>query len=143
MKGYWNRPEATAEAIDGEGWFHSGDIGVMDEEGYVFIRDRKKDMIITGGENVYPAEIEAVIHEMEEVADVGVIGLPDEKWGEKVVAVVVAAEGVSLEPEDVIAFTDGKLARFKMPKQVEQLDELPRNPQGKILKRVLRDQYGG
>ena len=143
MKGYWNRPEATAEAIDGEGWFHSGDIGVMDDEGYVFIRDRKKDMIITGGENVYPAEIEAVIHEMEEVADVGVIGLPDEKWGEKVVAVVVAAEGVSLEPADVIAFTDGKLARFKMPKQVEMLDELPRNPQGKILKRVLRDQYGG
>jgi fatty-acyl-CoA synthase len=143
MKGYWNRPEATAEAIDAEGWFHSGDIGECDDDGYYYIRDRKKDMIISGGENVYPAEVEAVIHEMEAVADVGVIGLPDEKWGEKVVAVVVAAEGARLEPEDVIAFTNDKLARFKMPRQVELVDELPRNPQGKILKRVLRDQYGG
>jgi fatty-acyl-CoA synthase len=142
MKGYWNRPEATAEAIDGEGWFHSGDIGLMDDEGFFFILDRKKDMIISGGENVYPAEVEKVIHEMNEVADVGVIGLPDEKWGERVVAIIVAKPDTDLQPEDVIAFTDGKLARFKMPRQIELIDELPRNPQGKILKRVLRAQFG-
>lgn len=141
MKGYWNRPEATEEVMDAEGWFHSGDIGIMDEEGYFYIVDRKKDMVISGGENVYPAEVETVIHEMPEVADVGVIGLEDEKWGERVVAIVVPSPGVDLEPEDVIAYTEGKLARFKMPRQVEMVEELPRNPQGKILKRVLREQF--
>jgi len=141
MKGYWNRPEATAEAIDAEGWFHTGDIGKHDEEGYFYILDRKKDMVITGGENVYPAEVEAVLYQMPGIAEVGVIGLPDEKWGESVVAVVVAAPGVRLTAEQVIAFTDGKLARYKMPRRVEFLDALPRNPQGKLLKRVLRERY--
>jgi fatty-acyl-CoA synthase len=141
MKGYWNRPEATAEAIDAEGWFHTGDIGACDEEGYFFILDRKKDMVITGGENVYPAEVEAVLHQMPGVADCGVVGLSDERWGERVVAVVVRAPGAALTPADVVAFAEGKLARYKIPKQVEFVDALPRNPQGKILKRVLREQF--
>lgn len=140
MKGYWNRPEATGEAIDAEGWFHTGDIGVCDEEGYFFILDRKKDMVITGGENVYPAEVEAVLHQLPGVADVGVVGLADDRWGERVVAVVVRAPGAALTAADVIAFAEGKLARFKIPKQVEFVDALPRNPQGKTLKRVLREQ---
>jgi fatty-acyl-CoA synthase len=140
MKGYWNRPESTAEAIDTEGWFHTGDIGAEDEEGYFTILDRKKDMVITGGENVYPAEVEAVLHQMPEVADAGVIGLPDETWGERVVAVIVVKRGARLSASDVVAFTEGKLARYKMPRQVEFVDALPRNAQGKILKRVLRDQ---
>ena len=141
MKGYWNRPEATAEVFDSEGWFHTGDIGMCDEEGYFYVLDRKKDMIITGGENVYPAEVETVLHEMPEIADVAVIGLPDEKWGERVVAVVVAAKGTRPTAESVIAFTQGKLARFKMPRHVEFVDALPRNPQGKLLKRVLRERF--
>jgi fatty-acyl-CoA synthase len=141
MKGYWNRAEATAEAIDAEGWFHTGDIGKHDEEGYFYVLDRKKDMVITGGENVYPAEVEAVLYKMPGIAEVGVIGLPDEKWGESVVAVVVAAPGMRLTAEQVIAFTDGRLARYKMPRRVEFLDALPRNPQGKLLKRVLRERY--
>ncbi|MGH9400146.1 MAG: AMP-binding enzyme, partial [Thermoanaerobaculia bacterium] len=108
--------------------------------GYFFILDRKKDMVITGGENVYPAEVEAVLHEMPEIADVGVVGLPDERWGERVVAVVVRAPGAALTAADVAAFADGKLARYKIPRQIEFVDALPRNAQGKILKRVLRDQ---
>jgi len=140
MKGYWNRPEATAEAIDAEGWFHTGDIGVEDAEGYFFILDRKKDMVITGGENVYPAEVEAVIHQIEGVADAGVVGLPDERWGERVVAVVVRKPGSALSAAEILAGCEGKLARFKLPRQIEFTDVLPRNAQGKILKRVLRDQ---
>ncbi|MGH9315505.1 MAG: AMP-binding enzyme, partial [Thermoanaerobaculia bacterium] len=108
--------------------------------GYFFILDRKKDMVITGGENVYPAEVEAVLHEMPEIADVGVVGLPDEMWGERVVAVVVRAPGAALTAADVAAFAEGKLARYKIPRQIEFVDALPRNAQGKILKRVLRDQ---
>jgi fatty-acyl-CoA synthase len=141
MRGYWNRPEATAEAIDAEGWFHTGDIGARDEEGYFYILDRKKDMVITGGENVYPAEVEAVLYQMPAIAEVGVIGLPDEKWGERVVAVVVPAPGAGLTAEQVVAFTEGKLARYKMPKQVEFVEALPRNPQGKLVKRVLRERF--
>jgi fatty-acyl-CoA synthase len=141
MKGYWNRPEATAEAIDAEGWFHSGDIGVVDADGYHYVVDRKKDMIISGGENVYPAEVEAVLYEMPGIADVGVIGLPDPKWGERVVAVIVAAPGASVTAADVTAFASDKLARYKMPSQIEFVDELPRNPQGKVLKRVLRERF--
>ena len=141
MKGYWNRPEATSEVIDPEGWFHTGDIGMQDNEGYFYVLDRKKDMVITGGENVYPAEVEAVLYQMPGIAEAGVIGLPDERWGERVVAVVVAAPGVSLTAEQVIAFTEGRLARYKMPRQVEFVGSLPRNPQGKLLKRVLREMF--
>jgi fatty-acyl-CoA synthase len=140
MKGYWNRPEATAEAIDAEGWFHTGDIGVEDEEGYFFVLDRKKDMVITGGENVYPAEVEAVLHQIPGVADAGVVGLPDERWGERVVAVVVRKPGSALTAQEILKSCEGKLARFKLPRQIEFTDALPRNAQGKILKRVMRDQ---
>ncbi len=143
MKGYWNRPEATAEAIDEEGWFHTGDIGRQDEEGYFYVLDRKKDMVITGGENVYPAEVESVLYEMPGVAEAGVIGLPDEKWGERVVAVVVRKPGSTLSAEEIFAFAGGRLARYKVPKQIEFVDALPRNAQGKLLKRVLREQFAG
>ena len=139
MKGYWNRPEATAEVIDAEGWFHTGDIGACDDEGYFTILDRKKDMVITGGENVYPAEVEAVLYQIPEIAEAGVIGIPDDTWGERVVAVVARKPGAALTAEAVMAFTEGKLARYKMPKQVEFVNALPRNAQGKVLKRVLRD----
>ncbi len=141
MKGYWNRSEATAEAIDAEGWFHTGDIGRQDDEGYFYVLDRKKDMVITGGENVYPAEVESVLYEVPEVAEAGVIGLPDEKWGERVVAVVVRKPGASLSAEDIVAFACGRLARYKVPRQVEFVAALPRNAQGKVLKRVLREQF--
>ena len=140
MKGYWNKPEATAEVIDAQGWFHTGDVGLCDDEGYFYVLDRKKDMVITGGENVYPAEVEAVLYQMPEVAEAGVVGLPDEKWGERVVAAVVRRPGAALTSEQVVAFTAGRLAGFKRPRQVEFVDALPRNAQGKILKRVLRDQ---
>ena len=141
MHGYWNRPEATAETIV-DGWLKTGDIAVMDADGFVYIRDRVKDMIISGGENVYPAEIENVISGMKGVAEVGVIGVPSQKWGESPLAVVVKSDE-SITEQDVLEYCDGKLARFKLPKAVEFTDVIPRNPTGKILKRVLRDQYEG
>ena len=139
MIGYWNRPDATAEAIV-DGWLRTGDVAIMDGDGFIYIQDRIKDMIISGGENVYPAEIENVLMAMEGVADAAVIGIPSEKWGESPLAVIVrASENVTAE--DVIAHCDGKLARFKMPQAVEFTDVIPRNPTGKVLKRVLREQY--
>ncbi len=141
MLGYWNRPEATTESIV-DGWLHTGDVAVMDADGFVYIQDRIKDMIISGGENVYPAEIENVISGMEGVTEVGVIGIPSEKWGESPMAVVVKSDE-ALTDKDVLEYCDGKLAKFKMPKHVEFTDTIPRNPTGKILKRVLRDQYEG
>jgi fatty-acyl-CoA synthase len=141
MKGYWNRTDATAEAITEGGWFRTGDLGVMDDEGYLYLKDRKKDMIISGGENIYPAEIESVLSDHPSIADVAVIGLPDEKWGEAVVAVIVRAEGAELSPQDVIDFANGRLARFKLPRVVVFSDLLPRNPAGKVLKRELREQF--
>ena len=142
MKGYWNRPEATAEAIR-NGWFHTGDVGIMDEEGYLYIVDRKKDMIISGGENVYPAEVEDVIYKHPDVAEVAVIGVPDTRWGEAVRAIVVAKPGTSPTEQDIKDFTQGKLARFKQPHTVVFTDALPRNPAGKVLKFELREQFGG
>ena len=142
MKGYWNRPDATAQAITHGGWFHSGDLGVLDEDGYLFLKDRMKDMIISGGENIYPAELESVLIDHPAVADVAVIGMPDERWGETVVAVVVKAGGVELSPQDVIDFANGRMARYKLPRQVVFTDLLPRNPAGKVLKRELREQFG-
>jgi len=139
MAGYWNRPEATAETIV-DGWLRTGDIATMDGDGFVYIQDRVKDMIISGGENVYPAEIENAILSMEGVNEVAVIGVPSEKWGESPLAIVVRADE-SVTAEAVLAHTDTKLARFKQPKAVEFVDVIPRNPTGKVLKRVLRDQF--
>ena len=136
MKGYHNKPDATAEAITEDGWFRTGDIGRVDEEGYIFVEDRLKDMIITGGENVYSIEVERVLAEHPAVAEVAVIGVPDEKWGESVKA-VVALDGEATEAE-IIAFAREQLAAYKCPKTVDIVDALPRNPTGKILKKDLR-----
>jgi acyl-CoA synthetase (AMP-forming)/AMP-acid ligase II len=136
MKGYHNKPEATAEAITEDGWFRTGDIGRVDEEGYIFVEDRLKDMIITGGENVYSIEVERVLAEHPAVAEVAVIGVPDEKWGESVKA-IVALDGEATEAE-IIAFAREQLAAYKCPKTVDIVDALPRNPTGKILKKDLR-----
>jgi fatty-acyl-CoA synthase len=140
MSSYWNNPQATAEAFAG-GWFHSGDLVRMDAEGYVWVVDRKKDMIISGGENIYCAEVENVLAGHPGIAEVAVIGRTDDKWGEVPVAVVaVAQEGLQLE--DLEAFLSERLARYKHPKAVEIVDALPRNPAGKILKTELRAHYG-
>ncbi len=139
MTGYWNRPDATAEAIR-NGWFHSGDMGIRDEEGFIFIQDRLKDMIISGGENVYPAEIENLLLGCPGVADVAVIGVPSEKWGESPIAVVVRKDP-DLDEKTVLTFCDGKLARFKTPVAVRFVEMIPRNASGKILKRDLRLQF--
>ena len=141
MLGYWNRPDATAEAIR-DGWFHSGDMGIADEEGFFFIQDRLKDMIISGGENVYPAEIENLVLSCPGVADVAVIGVPSEKWGESPIAIIVKKDP-DLKEKAVLEFCDGKLARFKMPVAVRFVDSIPRNASGKILKRDLRLQFPG
>ena len=141
MKGYYGKPEATAEAITDDGWFRTGDMGRIDEDGYVFVEDRLKDMIITGGENVYSSEVERVISEHPAVAEVAVIGVPDERWGESVKAVVSLNPGASATEQDVIDYAREHLARFKCPRSVDILDALPRNPTGKILKRDLRKPY--
>ena len=136
MKGYHNRPEATAEAITPDGWFRTGDIGRVDDGGYIFVEDRLKDMIISGGENIYSLEVERVLAEHDAVVDVAVIGVPDDKWGEVVKAVVVI-EGEASEAE-LIAHARERLAGYKCPKTVDIVDELPRNPTGKVLKKELR-----
>lgn len=143
MKGYWNRPDATAEAIDAEGWFHSGDVGYVDEDGFLFICDRLKDMVISGGENVYPAEVESVLYKHECIAEVAVLGLPDEKWGEAVTAVAALHEGKSLTLEDLRAFAEPFLAKYKLPLRLHLVDALPRNPAGKVLKFVLKEELAG
>jgi fatty-acyl-CoA synthase len=140
MKGYWNRPDATAAAIDSEGWFHSGDIGYVDEDGFLFICDRLKDMVISGGENVYPAEVEGALYKHEAIAEVAVIGMPDEKWGEAVTAIVALNEGCTLTIEELREFAGAHLARYKLPLRLELVDALPRNPAGKVLKFVLKEQ---
>ncbi len=141
MKAYWNRPEATADAIR-DGWYHTGDIGVQDEEGFLTIKDRITDMIISGGENVYSAEVELVLMQHPEIMDAAVIGQESEKWGESPFAVIVS-KPASLTGLEVLSHCDGKLARFKLPKGVAFVDELPRNSIGKVLKRVLREHYPG
>ncbi len=140
MKGYWNRPEATAEAIRDD-YFYTGDAGFFDEEGYVFIYDRVKDMIVSGGENVYPAEVENALFAHPQIADVAVIGVPDEKWGEAVKACVVLEASVELTGEEIIEWARAKIAGYKLPKSVDFVEALPRNPSGKILRRELRDPY--
>jgi len=142
MKGYWNRPDATAEAIR-DGWLYTGDLASVDKDGFVYIQDRKKDMIISGGENVYPAEIEAVLARHPDVLEVAVIGMPSARWGESAAAMVVPKAGTSPTPAELVAFCDGKLARYKVPRVVELVEEIPRNPTGKVLKRLLREQFPG
>jgi len=140
MKGYWNRPEATAEAIDAEGWFHSGDVGYLDEDGFLFICDRLKDMVISGGENVYPAEVESVLFKHDAIAEVAVLGLPDEKWGEAVTAVAALHEGQELSLEELREFAQTQLAKYKLPLRLHIVDVLPRNPAGKVLKFKLKEE---
>jgi acyl-CoA synthetase (AMP-forming)/AMP-acid ligase II len=141
MAGYWNRPEATAETIRPDGWLRTGDAGLMDEDGYVFIHDRLKDMIVSGAENVYPAEVENAIQGCPGVADVAVVGVPDDRWGEAVKAVVVAMPGEAPDPADIIAWARQRIAGFKAPKSVDFIDALPRNASGKVLRRELRRPY--
>ena len=141
MAGYWNNPKATAEAITADGWFRTGDAGFVDEEGYFFLHDRVKDMIVSGGENVYPAEVENALMKHPAIADVAVIGVPDEKWGEAVKAIVVPVAGESPTEADIITFAREHLAGYKLPKSVDFTDVLPRNPSGKLLKRELREPY--
>lgn len=140
IREYWRKPKETAETIE-DGWLHSGDMGYIDEEGYLFLVDRKKDMYISGGENVYPAEVEDVIMSFDKVADVGVIGVPDKKWGEIGMAVVVKKPDTELTENEVIEFCKGKLAKYKIPKKVTFIDVLPRTATGKILKKELRAKY--
>ena len=139
--GYLNKPEATAETITPDGWLRSGDMGRADSEGFVFIEDRLKDMIITGGENVYSPEIERVLVEHPAVAEVAVIGVPDNRWGETVKAVVVLHADTQIAEAELITYTQGRLAKFKCPTSIDIVEILPRNPTGKILKRDLRKPY--
>lgn len=141
MGGYWGKPEATAAAIMPDGWYRSGDGGHIDADGYVYVTDRIKDMIISGGENIYPAEIERVLAEHPAIVDVAVIGVPDERWGEAPKALVVLRAGESVEADELLAWCRERLAGYKVPKTVDMVSELPRNPTGKILKRELRKRY--
>jgi acyl-CoA synthetase (AMP-forming)/AMP-acid ligase II len=141
MEGYHNKPDATAEAITAEGWFRTGDIGRVDEDGFVFVEDRLKDMIISGGENIYSVEVERVLTDHPAVADAAVFGIPDEKWGESVKAVVELSPGKQTTPEELIAWSRERLAHYKCPRSVEITPELPRNPTGKLLKKDLRKPY--
>jgi long-chain acyl-CoA synthetase len=141
MKGYWKMPEETAATIQPDGWLRSGDAGYRDADGYVYIHDRVKDMIVSGGENVYPAEVENAVMSHPDVADVAVIGIPHEKWGETGAAMVVRVAGSTLTEEVLLAYCRERLAGFKCPTQVVWLDELPRNPSGKVLKKDLRAPY--
>ncbi|MCB1683834.1 MAG: AMP-binding protein, partial [Pseudomonadales bacterium] len=139
MREYWHRPEATAETIR-DGWLYTGDIAVMDDEGFVSIQDRIKDMIISGGENVYPAEIEGVLMGHPDIVEAAVIGQSSERWGESPLAIVVRRTE-TLSEADVLNFCKGKLAGYKRPRAVVFVSQIPRNPSGKILKRVLREQF--
>jgi long-chain acyl-CoA synthetase len=139
--GYWNNPAATAEAITPDGWFRTGDAGYTDADGYLYLHDRVTDMIVTGGENVYPAEVENVLMKHAGVADVAVIGVPDERWGETVKAIVVPASGEPVSESDLVTFARDQLAGYKLPKSVDFAEVLPRNPSGKLLKRELREPY--
>jgi long-chain acyl-CoA synthetase len=141
MKGYWRKPDATASTVSSEGWLRTGDAGYLDEDGYLYIQDRIKDMIISGAENIYPAEVENAIHGHAAVAEVAVIGVPDDKWGEAVKAIVVLKPGAAADVDDIIAYARTKIAHFKAPKSVDFIDILPRNPSGKILRRQLREPY--
>jgi acyl-CoA synthetase (AMP-forming)/AMP-acid ligase II len=142
MKGYWNKPEATAETLR-DGWLHTGDICTWDAEGFITICDRKKDMIISGGENIYPAELENVLAACPDVAEAAVIGVPSTKWGETPLALVVAAPGATPDADSLNAWCRERLAAYKVPQLYEVVDTLPRNPSGKLLKPRLREAFPG
>ena len=137
MKGYWNRPDATAESIN-DNWFYTGDAGYLDEDGFLYIHDRVKDMIISGGENIYPAEVENALMGHPEIADAAAVGVPDEDWGESVKGFVILAANSSLTEEAIIEYTRGQIAHYKCPKSIHFIEEMPRNPSGKILRKDLR-----
>jgi fatty-acyl-CoA synthase len=138
-RGYWKDPEKTRASFIGD-WFRTGDIGHIDEEGFLYLTDRKKDMIISGGENIASSEVERVIYQLAGVREAAVIGLPDERWGERPVAVVVLNEGATLDLASLSEHCRARLAGFKVPKDLIIREQLPRNPSGKILKRILRDE---
>jgi len=140
MVEYWHKPDDTRANIV-NGWLHTGDMGYYDEEGYIYIVDRRKDMIISGGENVYPREVEEILYRHPAVLEATVIGIPDPYWVERVHAVVVTKKGASTTAEELIAFCKERIAGYKAPKSVEFVDSLPKNPAGKILKRELREKY--
>jgi acyl-CoA synthetase (AMP-forming)/AMP-acid ligase II len=141
MSGYFNRPGETAAAITPDGWLRTGDGGYVDDEGYLFLTDRVKDMIVSGGENVYPIEVEDVLAQHADVGDVAVIGVPDERWGEAVKALVIPRDGREPEPDQLLAFARAHLAGYKLPRSIEFVDEFPRTPTGKVKKRELRARY--
>ena len=141
MKGYWKNPEARQEVLDAQGWLHTGDMAWQDGEGFITISGRKQEMIISGGFNVYPREVERIIEMHAGVQEVAVVGVPDAVWGESVAAFVVPRPGVALTPETIIALCKAHIASYKKPQVVKMVDELPKNFQGKILKQVLLEQY--
>jgi O-succinylbenzoic acid--CoA ligase len=136
--GYADHPEATAQVMR-HGWFHTGDLGYLDQEGYLYVLDRRDDLIISGGENVYPAEVEAVLRSHPAVEDAGVVGVPDERWGQVPAAFVVARAGVEVTEADLKSFCDARLARYKVPTYISLVPSLPRNASGKLLRRVLAE----
>ena len=141
MSGYWNQPEATAEVLLADGWFRTGDVGELDDDGYLFLLDRLKDTIISGGENIYPAEVEDILHSHANVAEAAIVGVPDDRWGETPLAVIVCKPGASSTEAELIAFARTRLASYKCPTRVVFVDALPRNPTGKVLRRSLREPY--
>ena len=141
MLGYWKKPEATAEVLDDEGWFRTGDLGHLDDDGYLFIVDRIKDLIIHGGYNVYPREVEEVLYEIPGVAQASVVGTPDEKYGQQVTAVIALSPGAHLDAAEVERFARENLAAYKIPRIIEFVEELPKGPSGKILKREIVAMY--
>ncbi len=141
-QGYWNMPEATAQVLSADGWFRTGDVARRDAEGFYTICDRTKDMIISGGENIYSAEVESVLYGHPAIAEAAVIGIPDEKWGETVLAIVVPKAGQSITLEELRDFAAQSLARFKLPRVLEVIDVMPRNSNGKVQKPQLRERFG-
>jgi acyl-CoA synthetase (AMP-forming)/AMP-acid ligase II len=140
-RGYWKDPERTAASFWPDDWFRTGDVGYLDEDGFLYLTDRKKDLIISGGENIASSEVERVIYQLPQVSEVAVVGRPDPKWGERPVAVVVLKAGESLDPAAFEAHCRAHLAGFKVPRELHVVDALPRNPSGKVLKRVLRERF--
>ena len=141
-EGYWRDPEKTAGAFHPEDWFRTGDVGHVDADGFLYLTDRKKDIIISGGKNITSSEVERVVYQMDDVLEAAIIGLPDAQWGERVAAVIVPKSGSTLDRATLDAHCQQHLAGFKCPKDLYVVEELPRNPSGKVLKRVLREQLG-
>jgi long-chain acyl-CoA synthetase len=142
MAGYFERPQETTATLTPDGWLRTGDGGYLDADGYLFLTDRIKDMIVSGGENVYPVEVEEVLAHHPDVAEVAVIGVPDERWGETVKALVVPGSRRTPTADELVAFARERLAGYKLPRSIEFVDDLPRTATGKVLKRELRDRRG-